>query len=178
MNRRFCLVAVWILVSAMFAACGGDGGEASCADTTCLREALANAKSGDTVQLESGTYSGSFEVPAGVHLKGSGGNTLLTFEGDAPVLSVSAEGGGATLSELTIQKPACPFQEPSGVCSIYPVRPKQCATWPFWEENLASEEVWNGPVAACCPGIGRGPLHPREEIERIARETEAWYDAD
>ena len=22
-------------------------------------------------------------------------------------------------------------------CSIYPVRPLQCRTWPFWPENLA-----------------------------------------
>ena len=72
---------------------------------------------------------------------------------------------------LRMDEPACPFQEASGACAIYPVRPKQCATWPFWEENLV-EEVWNGPVCACCPGIGRGKLHSAEEIERLARETE------
>ena len=75
---------------------------------------------------------------------------------------------------LVMDAPACPFQEASGACAIYPVRPKQCATWPFWEENLV-EGVWHGSVAECCPGIGRGPLHSREEIERIAQETEDWY---
>src|SRR5205085_593326 len=25
-------------------------------------------------------------------------------------------------------------------CSIYPVRPLQCRTWPFWDSNLASKE--------------------------------------
>ncbi len=78
---------------------------------------------------------------------------------------------------LRMDEPACPFQEASGACAIYPVRPKQCATWPFWEENL-DEEAWNGPVRACCPGVGRGRRYSAEEIEQIARETEEWYDAD
>src|SRR5436190_19900922 len=27
-------------------------------------------------------------------------------------------------------------------CTIYPVRPLQCRTWPFWDGNLASKEAW------------------------------------
>jgi hypothetical protein len=37
------------------------------------------------------------------------------------------------------------------------------------------EETWKGPVKECCPGIDKGPLVPREEVERIARETDEWY---
>ena len=37
---------------------------------------------------------------------------------------------------------------------------------------------WEGPVSEICPGIGEGPLVPRDEIERQARETEDWYEAD
>lgn len=77
---------------------------------------------------------------------------------------------------LRMDAPACPFLEEDNRCGIYPVRPKQCATWPFWEENL-ERSVWEGAVQECCPGIGRGPLIPAEEVERIARETEDWYDA-
>lgn len=78
---------------------------------------------------------------------------------------------------LRMDHPACPFQSETGACEIYPVRPRQCATWPFWEENL-TEEVWKGPVAECCPGIGRGKLFTAEEVERIAAETEEWYEED
>jgi uncharacterized protein len=48
-------------------------------------------------------------------------------------------------------------------CSIYPVRPAQCRTWPFWLTNLRSRARWQR-VAQSCPGIGRGRLYSREEI--------------
>ena len=76
---------------------------------------------------------------------------------------------------LRMDQPACPFLKEDNLCAIYPVRPKQCATWPFWEENLV-EETWKGSVTECCPGIGQGELVPAEEVERIARETEEWFE--
>jgi hypothetical protein len=72
---------------------------------------------------------------------------------------------------LRMDQPACPFLTPENRCSIYSVRPKQCATWPFWKENLVESE-WHGPVKECCPGIGKGPLYSRTEIDQMARETE------
>lgn len=51
-------------------------------------------------------------------------------------------------------------------CSIYPVRPEQCQTWPFWPENM-DRRVWEQEIAAFCPGIGRGRLHTLEEIRAI-----------
>lgn len=75
---------------------------------------------------------------------------------------------------LRMDQPACPFLGEGNACGIYPVRPKQCATWPFWKENLR-RAVWQGEVKRDCPGIDQGELHPREEIERIARENEEWY---
>jgi Fe-S-cluster containining protein len=69
----------------------------------------------------------------------------------------------------------CPFLTEEGGCGVYPVRPMQCRTWPFWAENL-KPEVWAEAVVKTCPGIGKGPLHSAEEIERIAQETEDWYD--
>ena len=74
---------------------------------------------------------------------------------------------------LRMDAPACAFLRPDHTCAIYPVRPKQCATWPFWKENLR-RATWT-EVGKDCPGIGRGELVPRAEIERIARETEEWY---
>ena len=76
---------------------------------------------------------------------------------------------------LRMDQPACPFLDSGNRCKVYPVRPKQCATWPFWTENL-EEQAWEDVVKRCCPGVGRGPLHSRAEIERIARENDAHYD--
>lgn len=86
-----------------------------------------------------------------------------------------AEEDGWTL--LRMDDPRCPFLTEENGCAIYRVRPKQCATWPFWEENL-DRARWEGPVRERCAGIGRGPLHSAEEIERLARETEDWYEGD
>ena len=76
---------------------------------------------------------------------------------------------------LRMDEPACPFLGEDNRCGVYPVRPMQCRTWPFWEENL-ERATWEGPVRDCCPGIGRGPRTPAEEVERIAAENEAWYE--
>ncbi|MFW6054367.1 MAG: YkgJ family cysteine cluster protein [Thermodesulfobacteriota bacterium] len=48
-------------------------------------------------------------------------------------------------------------------CRIYPVRPVQCRTWPFWFKNLRSRYAWK-QAASQCPGIGKGPVHTRKEI--------------
>jgi Fe-S-cluster containining protein len=56
-------------------------------------------------------------------------------------------------------------------CQVYEARPTQCRTWPFWPENM-SARAWTA-IAAECPGIGKGRIVPREEIERILREQRA-----
>jgi len=78
---------------------------------------------------------------------------------------------------LRTDSPACPFLGPDQRCTIYPVRPKQCATWPFWKENL-ERAVWEEEVRACCPGAGHGKLHSQAEIDRIADEDARWYGLD
>lgn len=52
-------------------------------------------------------------------------------------------------------------------CSIYPCRPKQCRTFPFWPQHLASKEAWN-QVATYCEGIcSTAPVIPAEEIDQL-----------
>ena len=58
-------------------------------------------------------------------------------------------------------------------CIIYPVRPNQCRTWPFWSENLSSADAWNGAVRKC-GGINRGRLYSFEEIEKIKKSKKWW----
>jgi len=49
-------------------------------------------------------------------------------------------------------------------CTIYPVRPAQCRTWPFWSANLRSPWAWS-LAATRCPGINRGQVFSCDEIE-------------
>jgi len=51
-------------------------------------------------------------------------------------------------------------------CMVYPVRPLQCRTWPFWKENLRSLTAWR-QAAAKCPGIGSGLWYDYDKIEAI-----------
>lgn len=52
-------------------------------------------------------------------------------------------------------------------CTIYPVRPRQCRTWPFWDSNLGSPRSWER-VKETCPGAGKGNFFSLEEIEAQA----------
>lgn len=52
-------------------------------------------------------------------------------------------------------------------CGVYSARPVQCKTWPFWRENL-SKRVWNSEIVPFCPGVGKGRVHSRAEIDRAA----------
>lgn len=50
-------------------------------------------------------------------------------------------------------------------CLVYPVRPKQCRTFPWWVHNLRSREGWEA-AAADCEGINNeAPLVPYEVIQ-------------
>ncbi len=59
----------------------------------------------------------------------------------------------------------CIFYDPAAGCTIYPVRPRQCRTWPFWESHVESPEAWE-KTRESCPGAGQGELIPVEEITR------------
>lgn len=62
----------------------------------------------------------------------------------------------------------CEFLQPDGagrkVCTIYPVRPVQCRTWPFWKSNLESPQAWS-EAGEGCPGIDKGLRHPLPVIQ-------------
>jgi uncharacterized protein len=51
-------------------------------------------------------------------------------------------------------------------CQVYPVRPAQCRSFPFWPENLATQEAWQ-TTANRCEGIhSKAQRVPLAEIER------------
>ena len=57
-------------------------------------------------------------------------------------------------------------------CRIYPVRPSQCRTWPFWPDNVHSPARW-AAAQLRCPGINRGERHGLDEIEAKRKATGA-----
>jgi Fe-S-cluster containining protein len=64
----------------------------------------------------------------------------------------------------------CVFLErgPDGCtkCKIHKVKPTQCRTWPFWDQNLKSPDAW-AEAGHKCPGINRGPMHDFVQIEAV-----------
>lgn len=55
-------------------------------------------------------------------------------------------------------------------CQIYPVRPRQCRSYPFWREHLRSWRRWQ-VLARHCPGIGRGRLLTRQHVLELVQQS-------
>jgi Fe-S-cluster containining protein len=80
---------------------------------------------------------------------------------------VRSVGGGWSLREHR-DNHDCLFLSPTGPdgrnCLIYPVRPTQCRTWPFWPDNLRSPEAWDY-TSTRCPGVNCGEYFSLEKIQ-------------
>ena len=50
-------------------------------------------------------------------------------------------------------------------CLVYPVRPAQCQTFPFWEEHVKSAAAW-ADLADYCPGVNKGASFSAKEIAK------------
>lgn len=62
----------------------------------------------------------------------------------------------------------CPLLDANKSCSVHPVKPKQCATFPFWPELLDDAAEWDA-AKRYCPGIDatQGKIYTRGEILAI-----------
>jgi len=91
-------------------------------------------------------------------------NLSLTQDEFLEKYCVKVDMGGYFRISL-IEKPNydCIFWRDGG-CAVYEARPLQCRSYPFWEHQLESKEAWEN-VAKSCPGINKGALHSRQEIE-------------
>jgi len=66
----------------------------------------------------------------------------------------------------------CVFLKDGG-CSVYPARPTQCRTYPFWHEVLASEATWQHESTEC-PGIhNNAPIVPAADVAHQVNEDRA-----
>jgi hypothetical protein len=87
----------WALVL-LLGGCGSDP-----CDAGALRDELADARAGDTVRIGSCRIEGSFEVPAGVLLRGAGHGTVLASSGQTAVLTAAAGDGTTAIRDLSVE---------------------------------------------------------------------------
>ena len=74
-------------------------------------------------------------------------------------------------------KESCRFLEGGNRCGVYEARPTQCRTWPFWPETMSAKS-WAKEVAAYCPGVGKGRVWSKAEIEKalgLQKKSESLY---
>lgn len=64
---------------------------------------------------------------------------------------------------------SCPLLGPDG-CTVHDIKPRQCATYPFWDEVLESPTAW-AEESLRCEGIDpEGDIYTPDLIDIIARE--------
>lgn len=60
----------------------------------------------------------------------------------------------------------CVFWE--GKCSVYPARPNQCRTFPFWRDNVTTKSAWESLAKEYgCQGIDRGKWYSPARIGKL-----------
>jgi Fe-S-cluster containining protein len=100
-------------------------------------------------------------------------DAIARFRGEKPhetrALFTRRAHRGRTLRER--DNGDCTFYSATAGCTIYPVRPRQCRTWPFWESTVATPEAW-ARTCKGCPGAGQGELISADEITRRLREIQ------
>ena len=77
---------------------------------------------------------------------------------------------------LRLRKPRnsqCLFLKEGG-CSIHPVNPVQCRTFPFWPEMVEDVKEWED-TGKTCPGIGKGALIQIGDAMERASEMKVAY---
>jgi len=63
------------------------------------------------------------------------------------------------------QQGRCVFLQKNNRCAIYQVRPRQCQTYPYWPEIMATQSGWDNESYRC-EGINTGDVVLIEQIEQ------------
>jgi hypothetical protein len=80
--------------------------------------------------------------------------------------------------ELRFHSQECVFLTPEGTCGVYPARPVQCRTFPFWPD-LVRGDRFTRRAQSLCEGVGEGRLHSPEEVAaRVQEYRDAQQDED
>lgn len=84
--------------------------------------------------------------------------------------------GGTQISLKEKKNHDCQYWDQG--CTVYPARPVQCISYPFWSSILESEERWK-KESEFCPGIGKGPLLAEGEIlKRLKLRDEPLFSCE
>ena len=75
--------------------------------------------------------------------------------------------GRENISLIEKKNKDCIFFDKDVGCMVYPDRPRQCRSWPFWHSNVYSPERWKRG-AARCPGMNQGELYKSEYIKQVS----------
>ncbi|MGC2210821.1 MAG: YkgJ family cysteine cluster protein [Candidatus Korobacteraceae bacterium] len=67
----------------------------------------------------------------------------------------------------------CPFLLADG-CSVHPIKPLQCRSFPYWPELLASAGE-RREAATYCPGMNKGPLVNLTLASQIAEQVQQAF---
>ena len=74
---------------------------------------------------------------------------------------------GTALSLVERPNGDCAFYDGDAKgCTIYPARPRQCRSWPFWQSNLKTPGTWE-ETCKICPGAGQGQVRSSQEVEQL-----------
>ncbi len=73
----------------------------------------------------------------------------------------------------------CPLLTSDRRCSVHPVKPSQCGSWPFWPEMLDDRRVWD-EAKSFCKGLDapEGRRYTPAEIQAIRDEDERTREPD
>ena len=69
-----------------------------------------------------------------------------------------------SLTELKKENFACVFLK-DNKCQVYGARPRQCRTYPFWQQNLTTEQAWEKTRQECEGIAPDAPIIPFEQIQ-------------
>jgi hypothetical protein len=76
--------------------------------------------------------------------------------------------------QLEFRDGRCVFLDPvTQRCGVYPARPLQCRTFPFWPE-LVGPLGWRAELSELCEGIDRGDPVPKSNVESALAEMKAY----
>jgi Fe-S-cluster containining protein len=74
------------------------------------------------------------------------------------------------LSLIETKKFDCIFwKEELQGCSVYPARPLQCQTYPFWSGIIATQASWNAEAQNCL-GMNQGAVYSADEVQRFLNQ--------
>jgi Fe-S-cluster containining protein len=80
--------------------------------------------------------------------------------------------------ELLFHGNECVFLTREGTCGVYPARPTQCRTFPFWPD-LVRGGRWARRAHSLCEGVGEGKLFSPEEVAaRVQEYRDAQQDEE